>query len=93
MQKYTNYCDWNTKAIKWKTHLHYKPELVFFLCLPRTQKQAMEGGDVGVHTEVSQNEILFLYFFDVIGHILQDFYSHPVTWTPSFTSVKTPDAL
>jgi hypothetical protein len=39
----------------------------------------MEGWDVGVHAEVSQNEIFFLNFFDVIGHILQDFYSHPVT--------------
>jgi hypothetical protein len=39
----------------------------------------VESGNVGVHTEVSQNEIFFLYFFDVIGHILQDFNSHPVT--------------
>jgi hypothetical protein len=39
----------------------------------------MEGRDVGVHAEVTQYQEFLLDLFNIICHILQDFYSHSVT--------------
>lgn len=67
-----------------RAHLHGDPELVHL----RAEVQSVEGGDVGVSAEVTENQVLLLDLLNIIGHILQNLDSHPTTCTPTFTTVN-----